>query len=89
MPDYASSLPFDAVTAMPKTMRNYAGTHGGRGSVSLAPFAAEKAQLERRTEETETGLERRTEEGARNSVTFNSGFLYITQEQGKRWMDMK
>jgi hypothetical protein len=91
MPDYASSAPFDAVTAMSKAaaMRNYAGAHGGRGSESLAPFAAEKALLERRIEETETGLERGTEEGARNSVTFNSGFLYITQEQGKRWMDMK
>ncbi len=86
MPDCASSVPFDAVTATTKaaTMRNYAGAHGGRGSASLAPFAAEKALLERRTEETETGLERGTEEGARNSVTFNSGFLYITQEQGKR-----
>jgi hypothetical protein len=91
MPDCASSVPFDAATALTKaaTMRIYAGAHSGRGNASLAPSAAEKAQLERRTEETETGLERRTEEGARNSVTFNSGFLYITQEQGKRWVDMK
>ncbi len=91
MPDCASSVPFDAVTATTKaaTMRNYAAAHSGRSNASLAPFTAEKALLERRTEETETGLERGTEEGARNSVTFNSGFLYITQEQGKRGMDMK